>query len=72
MKKTPSSVLKLVKDNLNDIQETRGYRANSAGKIDEYLFAVTSETEAAHEFHDIVEAEGVNAAIEWMNTAEKD
>jgi len=72
MKKTPSSVLKLVKDNLNDVQETRGYRSNSAGKLDEYLFAVTSETEAAHQFHDIVEEEGVNAAIEWMNTAEKD
>jgi enoyl-CoA hydratase len=72
MKKTPSSVLKLVKDNLNDVQETRGYRANSAGKLDEYLFAVTSETEAAHRFHEIVEEEGVNAAIEWMNTAEKE
>ncbi|MFO7925987.1 MAG: enoyl-CoA hydratase/isomerase family protein [Halobacteriota archaeon] len=72
IKKTPGSVVKLIKDNLNDIQETQGYRANSAGKIDEYLFAVTSETEAAHRFHEIVEEDGVNAAIEWMNTAEKD
>ena len=72
MKKTPSSVVKLVKDSLNEIQETQGYRSNSAAKIDEYLFAATSETETAHEFHDIVEEEGVNAAIEWMNTAEKD
>jgi enoyl-CoA hydratase/carnithine racemase len=72
MKKTPSSVVKLLKDSLNDLQETQGYRSNSAAKIDEYLFAVTSETETAHEFHDIVEEEGVNAAIEWMNTAEKD
>lgn len=72
MKKTPSSVIKLVKDNLNDVQETQGYRSDSAAKIDEYLFAVTSETETAHKFHEIVEEEGVNAAIEWMNTAEKD
>jgi enoyl-CoA hydratase len=72
MKKTPSSVVKLLKDTLNDIQETRGYRANSAANIDEYLFAVTAETETAKQFHDIVDEEGVNAAIEWMNTAEKD
>ncbi|MFC7046045.1 enoyl-CoA hydratase/isomerase family protein [Halobacteriaceae archaeon GCM10025711] len=72
IKKTPSSVVKLLKDTLNDIQETQGYRSNSAAQIDEYLFAVTSETETAHRFHDIVEEEGVNAAIEWMNTAEKD
>jgi enoyl-CoA hydratase len=72
MKKTPSSVLKLIKDSLNDIQETQGYRSGSAAKLDEYLFAVTSETETAHQFHDIVEEEGVNAAIEWMNTTEKD
>lgn len=72
MKKTPSSVVKLLKDSLNDIQETQGYRSNSAGQIDEYLFAVTSETETAHRFHEIVDEEGVNAAIEWMNTAEKD
>jgi enoyl-CoA hydratase len=70
--KTPSSVVKLLKDTLNDVQETRGYRSDSAGKIDEYLYAVTSETETAHRFHEIVEEEGVNAAIEWMNTAEKD
>lgn len=72
MKKTPSSVIKLLKDNLNDIQETQGYRANSAGNIDEFLFAVSSETEVAKRFHEIVDEEGVNAAIEWMNTAEKD
>ncbi|WP_416841399.1 enoyl-CoA hydratase/isomerase family protein [Haloferax sp. DFSO52] len=72
IKKTPSSVVKLLKDTLNDIQETQGYRSNSAGQIDEFLFAVTSETETAHRFHEIVEEEGVNAAIEWMNTAEKD
>ncbi|MGM0606461.1 MAG: enoyl-CoA hydratase/isomerase family protein [Halobacteriota archaeon] len=72
MKKTPSSVVKLLKDSLNDIQETQGYRSNAAGQIDEYLFAVTSETETAHRFHEIVDEEGVNAAIKWMNTAEKD
>lgn len=72
IKKTPSSVVKLLKDMLNDIQETQGYRSNSAGQIDEYLFAVTSETETAHRFHEIVDEEGVNAAIQWMNTAEKD
>jgi enoyl-CoA hydratase/carnithine racemase len=72
MKKTPSSVVKLLKNTLNEIQETRGYRSNSAAQIDEYLFAVTSETETAKRFHDIVEEEGVNAAIEWMNTTEKD
>ncbi|MFC4245974.1 enoyl-CoA hydratase/isomerase family protein [Natribaculum luteum] len=72
IKKTPSSVVKLLKDTLNDIQETQGYRSNSAGQIDEYLFAVTSETETAHRFHEIVDEEGVSAAIEWMNTTEKD
>jgi enoyl-CoA hydratase len=72
IKKTPSSVVKLLKDTLNDIQETQGYRSDSAGQIDEFLFAVTSETETAHRFHEIVDEDGVNAAIEWMNTAEKD
>lgn len=72
IRKTPSSVVKLLKDTMNDIQETQGYRSNAAGNIDEYLFAVTSETETAHRFHEIVDEEGVSAAIEWMNTAEKD
>ncbi len=72
IKKTPSSVIKLIKDNLNDVQETQGYRSNSAGNIDEYLFAVSSETETAKRFHEIVEEDGVNAAIEWMNSTEKD
>lgn len=72
IKKTPSAVVKLLKDTLNDIQETQGYRSNSAGNVDEFLWAATSETDAAHRFHEIVDKEGVNAAIEWMNTAEKE
>lgn len=72
IKKTPSSVVKLLKDSLNDVQETQGYRSNSAAGVGEYLYAVTAETETAERFHDIVDEEGVNTAIEWMNTAEKD
>ena len=72
IRKTPGAVVTLLKDTLNDVQETQGYRSGSAGAVDEYLFAATAGTEAAGRFHDIVEEEGVSAAIEWMHTTEKE
>ena len=72
IKLTPSSVVKLIKDTLNDVQETQGYRSNSAANIEKYLSLISSETETAYRFDEIVEEEGVKAGIEWMNTADKD
>ena len=72
IKKTPSSVVKLLKDTLNDVQHTQGYRSDSAGKIDEYLMALSTATEVANEFDRVRAEGGVNAAIEWMHEAEKD
>ena len=72
MKRVPSAVMKLLKDTLNDVQETQGYRSNSAANVAKYLYAASAETETAKEFHDIADEEGVSAAIDWMRTAEKD
>lgn len=72
IKRVPSAVTKLLKDSLNDVQETRGYRSNSAANVAKYLYAVSAETETAKEFHDIVDEDGVSAAIDWMRTAKKD
>lgn len=72
LKKTPSSVVKLLKDTLNHVQVSQGYRAGSAAKVDEYLMALSTATETAAEFDRVRDEGGVNAAIEWMHEAEKD
>lgn len=72
MKRVPSAVTKLLKDTLNDVQEGQGYRSNSAANVAKYLYATSAETETAQEFHDIADTEGVSAAIDWMQTAEKE
>lgn len=72
MKKVPSAVTKLIKDTVNEVQEDSGYRANSAGNLDKYLYAVSAESRTAKKFHDIAESKGVKAAIDWMQTAEKE
>jgi enoyl-CoA hydratase/carnithine racemase len=72
MKCVPSAVTKLLKDTLNDVQETQGYRSNSAANVAKYLYAASAETETAQEFHEIAGEEGISTAIDWMRTAEKD
>lgn len=71
MKRVPSAVTKLLKDTLNEVQENHGYRANSAGNLDKYLYAISAESETAQQFHEIAEDEGVSEAIDWMQNAEK-
>jgi enoyl-CoA hydratase/carnithine racemase len=72
MKRVPSAVTKLLKDTLNEIQEDHGYRSNSAANVAKYLYAASAETETANKFHEIADTEGVSAAIDWMQTAEKE
>jgi hypothetical protein len=70
--KTPGSVVALLKGRLNDLQATRGYRSGPTATVDQSLFAASAGTEVAERFHEIVAEEGVNAAIDWMHTAEKE
>jgi len=68
--KTPGSAVALVKDMVNDVQETQGYRRY--GRIDEYLGTLTMESDAATTFRDIRDEEGLSAALEWVHGTDKD
>ena len=68
--KTPSSAVALVKDMINDAQETQGYRRY--GRIDEYLGTLTMESAAATRFREIRDEEGLSAALEWVHGTDKD
>ena len=47
-----------------------GYQAPD-GRLDRYLWAFSSNTTVNETFHQIQSEEGLEAAIEWMNSAEK-
>lgn len=68
--KTPSMAVAMVKDMINDVQETQGYRRY--GRIDEYLGALTMESETPTRFREIRDEEGLEAALEWMHETDKD
>jgi enoyl-CoA hydratase len=68
--KTPGSAVALVKDMLNDVQETQGYRRY--GRIDEYLGTLTMESAAAQRFREIRDEEGLSAALEWVHETDKE
>jgi enoyl-CoA hydratase len=67
--KTPSAAVALVKDMLNDVQETQGYRRY--GRLDESLGTLTMESETATEFREIRDEEGLQAALEWVHGTDK-
>lgn len=69
IKKTPSTAVAVVKDMLNGVQETQGYRRY--GRIDEYVATLTMNTSAAERFREIRNDEGLQAALEWMHESEK-
>ncbi len=71
IKLTPSSTVTLSKRLMNDAMSQMGYRAPD-GRLDRYLWAFSANTTAKDEFGKIKDEEGLNAAIEWMNTAEKE
>lgn len=68
--KTPSMAVALAKDTINDVQETQGYRRY--GRIDEYLGALTMESETPTRFREIRDEDGLEAALEWMHETDKD
>jgi len=68
IKKTPGVAVSLVKAMLNDVQTAQGYRDSP---LDEYLAILTMETETPKRFREIREAEGFEAALEWMHEADK-
>ena len=67
--KTPSAAVALVKDMINDVQETQGYRRY--GRLDEALGTLTMESETATEFREIRDEEGLQAALEWVHETDK-
>lgn len=68
IKKTPGVSVSLVKSMINEVQAAQGYRTTS---IDEYLGILTTETATPKRFREIREAEGFEAALEWMHEADK-
>jgi enoyl-CoA hydratase len=68
--KTPGSAVALVKDMVNDVQETQGFRRY--GRIDEYLGTLTMESAAAKRFREIRDDEGLQAALEWVHETDKE
>ena len=67
--KTPSTAVSLVKDMINDTQETQGYRRH--GRVAEHLGTLTMETDAAKRFREIRDRDGLQAALEWMHETDK-
>lgn len=67
--KTPSAAVALVKDMLNDVQETQGYRRY--GRLDESLGTLTMESETATRFRELRDEEGLQAALEWVHGTDK-
>jgi enoyl-CoA hydratase/carnithine racemase len=67
--KTPSTAVAMMKDQINDVQESQGFRRY--GRTDEYLGVLTMETEAAERFREIRDKEGLEAALEWTHEADK-
>jgi enoyl-CoA hydratase/carnithine racemase len=70
IKLTPSTTVALSKYMLNDAMQRLGYGAPD-GRLDRYLWGFSANTTAKDEFGRIQTEEGLEAAIEWMNTAEK-
>ena len=68
--KTPSPALSLVKEMVNDVQETQGYRRYD--RLSEALGSLTMETDAARRFREIRDEEGLGAALEWVHGTDKD
>lgn len=66
--KTPGITVTLVKELINEVQESQGYHR---GKIDEYLGVLSMETDTPRRFREIREEEGLDAALEWMHSADK-
>ncbi len=69
IKKTPSTAVAIVKDMLNDVQETQGFRRY--GRVEEYVGALTMESSTPERFREIRDEEGLQAALEWMHESDK-
>ena len=54
---------------LNDVQEDQGDRRSP---MDEYMTALLQETRPPKQFREIREAEGLDAALEWVHEVDKE
>ncbi|MFB6172065.1 MAG: enoyl-CoA hydratase/isomerase family protein [Haloarculaceae archaeon] len=69
MRKTPGPLVTMLKEMVNEVQETQGDRR---GRIDEFLATLTMQSEAPATFRRIRDEEGLDAALEWMHETDKD
>ena len=69
IKKTPGVVVSITKGMLNDVMERQGFRPR--GRSSEFHAALSVLSEQAEEFYSIRDEEGLDAAIDWMHTADK-
>lgn len=69
IKKTPGVVVAVAKAMLNDVVERQGFRPR--GRFSELAATLTVLSEPTREFYERRDAEGMDAAIEWMHEADK-
>lgn len=69
IKKVPKSSVRINKHVLNGVMEMQGFRPSV--RTSQRTDALAHATDEGKTFYDIRDAEGVNAAIEWMNEVEK-
>jgi enoyl-CoA hydratase/carnithine racemase len=70
IKKTPSVIVTIAKAMLNDAMERQGFRPR--GRMGELTASLSVLSDPAHEFYERRDDEGMDAAIDWMHSAEKD
>lgn len=70
IKKVPKTVVRLCKQALNGAVEMQGYHPTI--KYSEFIDTLAHLTEEGQTFNEIRAEEGVQGAIEWMNTVDKD
>lgn len=70
IKKTPAVIVTIAKAMLNDAMERQGFRPR--GRLGELAASLSVLSDPAHEFYERRDADGMDEAIEWMHSAEKD
>lgn len=69
IKRTPGVIVAITKAMLNEVMEAQGFRPRGRGS--EMAATLSLFSEPAHEFYRRRDTEGMDAAIEWMQSAEK-
>lgn len=69
IRKAPGVLVSVTKALLNDVMERQGFRPR--GRVSELLSTLTVLSEPATEFYRRRDEDGMDDAIEWMQSADK-